>query len=135
MLHTGLTIQLASPLFVSKFVKVIRYKSPEFGFKTRCFVLFFFGLLCSILSFLLLLLNLLLVKDILLGEYIGVDDTWLKVIGSQGLSLLAVDVSSSAISDIGLAFIQQCRNLEILHLNYCDNISDGGLDYLPGYSF
>ena len=95
----------------------------------------FVRLLCSILSYLILLLNLLFVKDILLGEYFGVDDTWLKVIGSQGPSLLAVDVSSSAISDTGLAFIQQCRNLEILNLNYCDNISEGGLDYLPGYSF
>lgn len=72
-------------------------------------------------------------KDFLLGGYFGVDDSWLKVIGDQGSSLLAVDVSSSSISDIGLAFIQQCRNLEMLNLNYCDGISERGLDCFAGY--
>ncbi|GKC25726.1 hypothetical protein Tco_1027876, partial [Tanacetum coccineum] len=40
--------------------------------------------------------------DINLGEYHGVDDNWLGVVSSQGLSLLSADLSGSYVTDIGL---------------------------------
>ncbi|MCO5610571.1 hypothetical protein L7F22_064810 [Adiantum nelumboides] len=72
-------------------------------------------------------------KDVLLGYYPGVEDSWLEVIGSQGHSLLAVDISSSAVSDSGLMHIRDCASLQSLSLNYCDNISEAGLQYLTGF--
>ncbi|KAH7286803.1 hypothetical protein KP509_32G023300 [Ceratopteris richardii] len=71
-------------------------------------------------------------EDVLLDEYPGVEDSWLEVIGAQGLSLLSADISNSAVSDAGLALISHCTNLQSLTLNYCDNISDAGLQHLTG---
>nr|GEV09571.1 retrovirus-related Pol polyprotein from transposon TNT 1-94 [Tanacetum cinerariifolium] len=62
--------------------------------------------------------------DINLGEYPGVDDNWLGVVLSQGLSLLSVDLSGYEITDIGLCHVKDCKNVENLNLNFCDKISD-----------
>lgn len=63
-------------------------------------------------------------QDIHLGDYAGVDDSWMEVIGKQGESLLALDISSAPISDEGFSFIKGCWNLEALCMNYCLQISD-----------
>lgn len=72
------------------------------------------------------------IQDVLLADYPGVKDSWLEVIGSQGESLLALDISNSTVTDKGLAFLEPCTNLQALSLNYCDHISDEGLTMLTG---
>ncbi|KAH7296071.1 hypothetical protein KP509_26G007800 [Ceratopteris richardii] len=72
------------------------------------------------------------IEDVFLRDYPGIGDSWMEVIGSQGLSLLAVDITSSDVSDSGLAHIKPCTNLQILTLDYCDNISEAGLEHLAG---
>lgn len=67
-----------------------------------------------------------------LGEYPGVDDTWMDVISSQGLSLLAADLSGSDVTDSGLLHIKNCENVEALNLNFCEQISDVGLSCISG---
>ncbi|KEH28673.1 F-box/LRR protein, putative [Medicago truncatula] len=59
-------------------------------------------------------------QDLYLGEYAGVDDSWMDVISSQGSSLLSVDLSASDVTDFGLTYLQDCRSLISLNLNYCD---------------
>nr|GFC86285.1 hypothetical protein [Tanacetum cinerariifolium] len=49
-------------------------------------------------------------QDINLGEYPGVDDNWLGVVSSQGLSLLSTDLSGSDVTDIGLCHVKDCKN-------------------------
>ena len=71
-------------------------------------------------------------QDVLLADYPGLEDSWLEIIGSQGESLLALDVSCSTVSDEGLAFLESCTNLQSLSLNSCEYISDGGLSTLSG---
>ncbi len=73
-------------------------------------------------------------QDVMLEEYPGVDDTWLDVIGTQGSSLLALDISGSAITDAGLKALEMCNNLQTLILSSCDHISDAGLVSLTGKS-
>ncbi|CAK8531987.1 unnamed protein product [Lathyrus sativus] len=73
-------------------------------------------------------------QDIYLGEYAGVDDSWMDVISSQGSSLLSVDLSGSDITNFGLTYLKDCQSLISLNLNYCDQISDHGLDYISGLS-
>jgi hypothetical protein len=68
----------------------------------------------------------------MLEEYPGVDDKWLEVIGTQGASLLALDISGSAVTDAGLEALDMCNNLQALILSYCDHISDMGLISLTG---
>ena len=60
------------------------------------------------------------------------EDSWLEIIGSQGESLLALDISTSSVSDEGLASLESCTNLQSLNLNSCDLISDEGLTVLTG---
>lgn len=67
-----------------------------------------------------------------MGEYAGVDDSWMDVISSQGSSLLSVDLSASDVTDFGLTYLQDCRSLISLNLNYCDQISDHGLECISG---
>lgn len=67
-----------------------------------------------------------------MGEYAGVDDSWMDVISSQGSSLLSVDLSGSDVTDFGLTYLKDCQSLISLNLNYCDQISDHGLDYISG---
>jgi hypothetical protein len=71
-------------------------------------------------------------QDIMLEEYPGVDDKWLEVIGTQGTSLLALNISGSAVTDAGLKALDMCNNLQALILSYCDHISDAGLISLTG---
>jgi hypothetical protein len=59
----------------------------------------------------------------------------MEVVGRQGESLLAVDISTSAVTDAGLLYIEECHNLQRLCLNYCDRISDLGLSSLSGKLF
>jgi hypothetical protein len=59
----------------------------------------------------------------------------MEVVGRQGESLLAVDISTSAVTDAGLLYIEECHNLQRLCLNYCDQISDLGLSSLSGKLF
>ncbi|KOM32956.1 hypothetical protein LR48_Vigan01g251200 [Vigna angularis] len=73
-------------------------------------------------------------EDIDLGEYSGVDDNWMDVISSQGLSLLSVDVSGSQVTDNGLRLLKDCSNLQALTLNYCDQFSEYGLKHISGLS-
>lgn len=71
-------------------------------------------------------------QDINLGEYPGVDDTWMDVVSSQGPSLLSADISGSDVTDSGLLNIKDCENVEALNLNFCDKISDVGLGCISG---
>lgn len=71
-------------------------------------------------------------QNVLLADYPGLEDYWLEVIGSQGDSLLALDISNSTVSDEGLASLKACTNLESLVLNSCEYISDEGLPALSG---
>jgi hypothetical protein len=71
-------------------------------------------------------------QDAFLGEYPEVEDSWLEILATQGPSLLAVDISSSNVTDSGLSILQDCLNLQYLNLNYCEQISDAGLEYLTG---
>lgn len=73
-------------------------------------------------------------QDIYLGEYPGVTDSWMGVICSQGSSLLSVDISGSDITDSGLAPLKDCPNLQNVTFNYCDQISDQGLENICGIS-
>lgn len=73
-------------------------------------------------------------QDLYLGEYAGVDDSWMDVISSQGSSLLSVDLSASDVTDFGLTYLQDCQSLISLNLNYCDQISDHGLECISGLS-
>nr|GEV00334.1 F-box/LRR-repeat protein 14-like isoform X1 [Tanacetum cinerariifolium] len=57
-------------------------------------------------------------------EYPSVDDNWLGVESSQGLSLLFADLSGSEVTDISLCHVKDCKNVEDLNLNFCDMISD-----------
>nr|GEU53796.1 F-box/LRR-repeat protein 14 [Tanacetum cinerariifolium] len=55
---------------------------------------------------------------IFIGEYLGVDDNWLGVVSSQGLSLLSVDLSGFEVTDIGLCHVKDCKNVEDLNMNF-----------------
>lgn len=67
-----------------------------------------------------------------MGEYPGVNDSWMDVVSSQGSSLLSVDLSVSDVTDSGLIHLKDCTNLQALNFNYCDQISDHGLEYISG---
>lgn len=67
-----------------------------------------------------------------MGEYPGVNDDWMDVISSQSTSLLSVDFSGSDITDYGLVSLKGCKNLESLNFNFCDQISNRGLEHLSG---
>lgn len=69
-------------------------------------------------------------QDLYLGECPGVDDNWMDVISSQESSLLSVDLSGSDVTDNGLIHLQKCTNLQALNFNYCDRISDHGLQHI-----
>ncbi|GJT21028.1 F-box/LRR-repeat protein 14-like protein isoform X1 [Tanacetum coccineum] len=71
-------------------------------------------------------------QDITSGDYPGVDDNWLGVVSSQGLSLLSADLSGSDVTDIGLCHVKDCKNVEDLNMNFCDKISDVGLGCISG---
>ncbi|KAG0470631.1 hypothetical protein HPP92_017331 [Vanilla planifolia] len=71
-------------------------------------------------------------QDMLLGEYPGVKDGWMPVISSQGSSLLSLDISCSDVTDAGFLYLKECPNVQLLNLNYCDQISDHSLDSLSG---
>lgn len=71
-------------------------------------------------------------QDLYLGEYGGVNDDWMDVISSQGSSLLSVDLSGSDVTDFGLTYLKDCASLISLNLNYCDQISDRGLECISG---
>lgn len=74
-------------------------------------------------------------QDLYLGDYSGVNDSWMDVISSQGSSLLSVDLSGSEVTDTGLLHLKDCTNLEALYFNCCDQISDRGLECLSGSLF
>ncbi|CAH9092089.1 unnamed protein product [Cuscuta epithymum] len=69
-------------------------------------------------------------QDVNLGEYPGLNDSWMDVIYSQGSSLLSVDLSASDVTDYGMAQLKDCKNLQELNFNYCDQISDRGLEHV-----
>ncbi|KAL5150319.1 F-box/LRR-repeat protein 14 [Glycine soja] len=73
-------------------------------------------------------------QDIDLGEYVGVNDDWMDVISSQGLSLLSVDVAGSQVTDDGLRLLKDCSSLQALTLSYCDQFSEYGLKHISGLS-
>ncbi|XP_042491053.1 uncharacterized protein LOC122070889 [Macadamia integrifolia] len=74
-------------------------------------------------------------QDISLGEYPEAKECWMDVISSQGSSLLSVDLSGSDVTDSGLALLKDCTNLQALTFNYCDQISDHGLEHISGIFF
>ena len=67
-----------------------------------------------------------------MGEYPGVKDNWMGTISSQGQSLLSLDISYSDVTDSGLVLLKDCSNVQDLTFNYCDHISDHGLEHLSG---
>lgn len=67
-----------------------------------------------------------------MGEYPGVKDSWMDVITSQGQSLLSLDISCSDVTDSGLVLLRDCSNLQSLKFNYCDQITENGLENLSG---
>lgn len=69
-------------------------------------------------------------QDLNLGEHPGVSDSWMDIVASQGSSLLSVDLSGSDVTDSGLIYLKDCKNLQELNFNYCDQISDKGLEYI-----
>ncbi|RRT82409.1 hypothetical protein B296_00020076 [Ensete ventricosum] len=71
-------------------------------------------------------------QDIHLGEYPGVKDGWMGIISSQGQSLLSLDISCSDVTDSGLCLLKNCSNIQSLKCNYCDQISDCGLEHISG---
>lgn len=71
-------------------------------------------------------------QDLNLAEYPGFNDNWIDVIASQGLSLLTVDISGSDVTDTGLNHLKVCNNVEALNFNFCDQISDLGLQHISG---
>ncbi|RYR30534.1 hypothetical protein Ahy_B01g055286 isoform F [Arachis hypogaea] len=71
-------------------------------------------------------------RDVLLGEYPGVNDGWIDVISSQRSSLLSVDLSGSTVTDKGLRLLKDSSNLQSLTLDYCDQFSEHGLKYVSG---
>lgn len=70
-----------------------------------------------------------------MGEYPGLNDHWMDVISSQGPSLLSLDVSGSDVTDSGLTNLKDCKNLQALNLNYCDRITDRGVENISGKYF
>ncbi|CAI0422489.1 unnamed protein product [Linum tenue] len=73
-------------------------------------------------------------QDIHLVDYPGVNDYWMDVISSQGMSLLSLDVSGSNVTDSGFSYLRVCKNLESLGLDYCERLSDLGLKEIGGLS-
>ena len=67
-----------------------------------------------------------------MGEYPEVNDSWMDIISSQGLSLLSVDLSGSSVTDDGLSLLKDCSNIQVLSFNYCDQISEPGLKNISG---
>lgn len=59
----------------------------------------------------------------------------MNVVSSQGPSLLSVDLSGSDVTDNGLIHLKDCANLQALNFNYCDQISDLGLERIRGIVF
>lgn len=75
-------------------------------------------------------------QDLDLGAYPGFNDDRMDVVSSQEGSLLSLDLSCSDVTDSGLINLKDCKNLQTLNLNYCDQISDHGLEYISGmFSF
>ncbi|RVW43778.1 hypothetical protein CK203_074083 [Vitis vinifera] len=72
------------------------------------------------------------IQDVNLGEYPEVNDSWMDIISSQGLSLLSVDLSGSSVTDDGLSLLKDCSNIQVLSFNYCDQISEPGLKNISG---
>lgn len=70
-----------------------------------------------------------------MGEYPGFGDNWMDVVSSQGTSLLSVDLSGSDVTDAGLIYLKDCKSLQALNFNYCDQISDKGLEQINGKNF
>lgn len=91
---------------------------------------FVFSLSCSSLRFVSCVW-----QDLYLGQYPGVNDSWMDVISSQGSSLLSVDLSGSEVTDTGLLHLKDCTNLLALNFDYCDQISDRGLEPISGSLF
>ncbi|PHT51939.1 hypothetical protein CQW23_06401 [Capsicum baccatum] len=74
-------------------------------------------------------------KDLNMGEYPGLNDHWMDVISSQGSSLLSLNWLGSDVTDPGLTY-QDCKNMQALNLNYCDQIIDHRVENISGkYSF
>ncbi|XP_071910883.1 uncharacterized protein [Coffea arabica] len=71
-------------------------------------------------------------QDICLADYPGVRDSWMDVITSQGSSLLTIQLSSSGLTDVGLAQLKNCSNLQALLFDRFDNVSEHGLKQLDG---
>lgn len=73
-------------------------------------------------------INFFVYQDLDFGEYPGFGDSWMDVVASQEASLLSLDISGSDVTDSGLMNLKDCKNLQALNLNYCDQISDHGLE-------
>lgn len=71
-------------------------------------------------------------QDVCLVELPCVKDSWMDAISSQGSSLLSVNLSSSNVTDTGLACLKDCTNLQELALNFCDQFSEHGLKHIGG---
>ncbi|XP_027066936.1 uncharacterized protein [Coffea arabica] len=71
-------------------------------------------------------------QDICLADYPRVKDSWMDVITSQGSSLLTIQLSSSGLTDVGLAQLKNCSNLQALLFDRFDNVSEHGLKQLDG---
>lgn len=71
-------------------------------------------------------------QDVDLGEFPEVNDSWMDIISSQGLSLLLVDLSGSSVTDNGLSLLKDCPNIQAFSFNYCDQISESGFKNISG---
>jgi hypothetical protein len=74
-------------------------------------------------------------QDICLGEYPGVTDSWMEVVASQGQSLLSLDISCSDVTDSGLNLLKDSSSMQSFYCNYCDKISEHGLETLSGQCY
>ncbi|CAI0388764.1 unnamed protein product [Linum tenue] len=71
-------------------------------------------------------------QDVHLGDCPGVKDSWMDVISSQGSSLLSLDLSYSEVTDAALVGLKDCSNLQEMTLNYCESITEHGLEHISG---
>lgn len=70
-----------------------------------------------------------------MGECIGVKDSWMECISSQGGSLLSLDISCSDVTDVGLNLLRDCTGLQMLSFDSCEQISDRGIQFLSGTQY
>ncbi|XWS17074.1 hypothetical protein CRYUN_Cryun33cG0036700 [Craigia yunnanensis] len=71
-------------------------------------------------------------ENVWLDEYPGVQDSWMDIISSQGTSLLSFYLSGSDVTDTGLGLLKECLSLQALTINHRENIAEIGLKHITG---